>query len=230
MNAAIFNAAGPSLEAATKEKAKTLLPGGTVVVPLPSDSPLFSREGVTHVIHVLGPNMNPQRPNCLDNDYATGCKILRDAYTSLFEGFASIVRKLSKDRVETLTIRSKQSEIQDHCENVPKTGDQKVKRDGAHEADRMKKSRSSHSETGGDIRNVNPSIEKLSGTTTKAWGSWAQALYNIAKQPEIQKDVVLEISDDVVVVNDLYPKVNLNPLNLYIFLFTILLLYDISNN
>ncbi|XVE76587.1 hypothetical protein DITRI_Ditri12bG0185100 [Diplodiscus trichospermus] len=96
VNAAIFNAGGPALEAATKDQALSLLPGNTVVVPLPSTSPLYCREGVTHVIHVLGPNMNPQRPNCLDNDYIKGCKILQDAYSSLFEGFLSIVKTQMK--------------------------------------------------------------------------------------------------------------------------------------
>ncbi|KAJ6299878.1 hypothetical protein OIU76_020805 [Salix suchowensis] len=69
VNAAIFTAAGLALETATKERANSLLPGHAVVVPLPSDSPLYTREGVSHVIHVLGPNMNPQRPNSLNNDY-----------------------------------------------------------------------------------------------------------------------------------------------------------------
>lgn len=92
MNAAIFGAAGPSLETATMERAGSLAPGKSVAVPLPSTSPLFCREGVTHVIHVLGPNMNPKRPNFLNNDYIKGGEVLREAYSSLFEGFASIVR------------------------------------------------------------------------------------------------------------------------------------------
>lgn len=91
MNAAIFGAAGPCLEVATKERAKTLSPGKAAVIPVPANSPLFIREGVTHVIHVLGPNLNPQRPNCLKDNYDEGCKILREAYSSLFEGFATIL-------------------------------------------------------------------------------------------------------------------------------------------
>ena len=43
---------------------------------------------MTHVIHVLGPNMNPQRPNCLNGDYETGERLLRQAYRALFEAFA----------------------------------------------------------------------------------------------------------------------------------------------
>ncbi|XWS43868.1 hypothetical protein CRYUN_Cryun16bG0141300 [Craigia yunnanensis] len=148
VNAAIFNAGGPALEAATKNQATFLPPGNAVVVPLPSTSPLYSREGVTHIIHVLGPNMNPERPNYLDDDYIKGCKILRDAYLSLFEGFLSIA-----------------------------------------------KTRSS--------RNI---LSEPSVPMTKSWAPWVQSLYKIAMQPEKYKDEVLEASDDVVVLNDKYPK------------------------
>lgn len=41
----------------------------------------------------------------------------------------------------------------------------------------------------------------------RTWGSWAQALHRTAMHPEKHEDVVIEISDDYVVLNDLYPKV-----------------------
>ncbi|EXB52391.1 hypothetical protein L484_012036 [Morus notabilis] len=209
VNAAIFSAAGPTLEAATKEQAKSLLPGSSVGVPLPSSSPLFHQEGITHVIHVLGPNMNPQRPNCLDDDYVTGCKILHDAYTSLFEGFVSIIKKLPQGSINNH--ESKTSEIQGHNEDAPRNSEQKVKRDDIHESDRTEKYKRFHFETRDNIsdsstRKISPSNEKFDVSKTKAWGSWAQALCNIAKQPEKHSNVVLEISDDIVVLNDLYPK------------------------
>ncbi|KAL5539231.1 hypothetical protein UlMin_043895 [Ulmus minor] len=211
VNAAIFAAAGPVLEAVTKEKAKSLVPGSAVVVPLPSTCPLSCKEGVSHVIHVLGPNMNPQRPNCLNNDYVTGCKILRDAYTSLFEGFASIIRTQTKlPKGDTENIGSKQSESQGHCEDAPRNSEQKIKRDTVHESDRAKKCKGSHSTEGlipdsGAVK-TNRSDEKSEGSTTKAWGSWAQALYHTAMQPEKHKDTVLKVSDDVVVIYDVYPR------------------------
>lgn len=217
MNAAIFSAAGPALEVATAERAKSLYPGNSVIVPLPSTSPLCDREGVTHVIHVLGPNMNPRRPNCLDGDYVKGCEILRKAYTSLFEGFLSIVRsqeKLSKGCNED--IRLEPSVSQDHSEDVHgnyiSTGD-KIKRDGGHEYERSKKCKGAQNEVGTDINlsraaNLSADNEKIGVSTSKAWGSWAQALYRTAMYPERHKDDLLEISDDVVVLNDLYPKVH----------------------
>jgi aprataxin len=150
---------------ATKERAETLNPGSSVVVPLPSTSPLYQREGVTHVIHVLGPNMNPQRPNYLNNDYTKGSKILRDTYSSLFENFASI----------TCPERNKKQKITEIKEKI--------------------------------LSEESNTKEKQKGAKSRNWGSWALALYNTAKDPEKHKDDLLEISDNLVVLNDLYPKV-----------------------
>ncbi|XP_004302540.1 PREDICTED: transcription factor bHLH140 [Fragaria vesca subsp. vesca] len=212
VNAAIFNAGGPALEVATKEQAKSLYPGNAVVVPLPSTSPLFCREGVTHVIHVLGPNMNPQRPNYLDNDYNKGRKVLQDTYNSLFECFASVVRtqkKVSKGSIENLQL--KLSELEDHSESGPTNHStnsyQKIKREDLHESERNKRSKGyqAEAENVSDTNTGKPNL-KSDGSKNKSWGSWAQAIYNIAMHPDKQRDVVLEISDDVVVLNDLYPK------------------------
>lgn len=101
VNAAIFEAAGSELEIETKKLAKTLNPGSALVVPLPFTSPLHTREGVTHVIHVLGPNMNPQRPNYLHGDYDEGCKLLRNTYSCLFHAFASAARQNFNDQCLT---------------------------------------------------------------------------------------------------------------------------------
>ncbi len=46
------------------------------------------KEGVQYVIHVVGPNMNPERPDCLKGDYETGCKLLEESDTSFLEFFA----------------------------------------------------------------------------------------------------------------------------------------------
>ncbi|KAJ3699529.1 hypothetical protein LUZ61_003234 [Rhynchospora tenuis] len=163
VNAAIFKVAGEALEIATKERAETLNPGSSVAVPLPSTSPLYQREGVTHVIHVLGPNMNPQRPNYLQNDYTKGCKILRDAYSSLFECFASVACLERNKKPKLVELKDK---------------------------------------TSGETKNK----DKREEVKSRNWGSWALALYNTAMDPEKYKDGLLEISDDFIVLNDLYPK------------------------
>ncbi|KAJ0228903.1 Transcription factor bHLH140 [Hirschfeldia incana] len=183
VNAAIFKAAGPDLEAATRARANTLVPGKAVVVPLPSTCPLHNAEGITHVIHVLGPNMNPNRPDCLNNDYTKGCKILREAYTSLFEGFLSTVQDQSK-----LPKRNNQATMADSERNKKYKGTQD-------------KARTDNIESG-SVDDARDSGKKRS----KEWSSWALALHVIAMHPEKHQNVVLESSDHIVVINDQYPK------------------------
>ncbi|XP_047148774.1 transcription factor bHLH140 isoform X2 [Vigna umbellata] len=216
VNAAIFNAAGPELESATKDKVKSLSPGNAAVVPLPSSSPLFTREGVTHVIHVLGPNMNPQRPNYLNNDYNKGCKILQDAYTSLFDGFASIVRNhpgIPEGKGEKLERKSLELPVQSDCSSRKYfTGtDQKSKRSDDHGSEKSKKCKGTQDDLGLPFTDskgekVDSEHRRIERSRSKAWGSWAQALQQIAMHPEKHKGDLLEISDDVVVLNDIYPK------------------------
>lgn len=205
VNAAIYKAAGPLLESATKEKADCIRPGKAVAILLPPSSPLLTGEGVTHVIHVLGPNMNPQRPDCLKNDYVQGCKLLREAYTSLFEAFVSIIRSegdSSPHDSETLQ------------KITPSSNDHKLKRDAVHEPENNKKYKGSHEDLNPGVassldgKNIQDKA-KVSSETSKKWGPWAQALYNIAMHPDKHKTDVLEILDDVVVMNDAYPKVPL---------------------
>lgn len=61
--------------------------GRAYLVDLPEVSPLRKQQGVEYIIHVLGPNMNPTRPNCLYSDYKVGCRLLEQAYSSLFQTF-----------------------------------------------------------------------------------------------------------------------------------------------
>lgn len=211
VNAAIFKAAGADLEMATNDRAKSLVPGSAVVVPLPSTCPLYNREGITHVIHVLGPNMNPQRPNYLNNDYNKGCVVLRQAYTSLFEGFLSILK------IQETSVTKRHEEFLHHSghgrDKSVGNGDLKNKRDDVDASDSSKKSRGSGNKVEIDSTcprtgNSDSGVQTTDRGMTKAWGSWAQALYHIAMHPERQKDDVLEILEDVVVLNDVYPKVN----------------------
>lgn len=153
MNAAIFSAAGPSLETATMERAGSLSPGKAVVVPLPSTSPLFCREGVTHVIHILGPNMNPKRPNFLNHDYKKGCEVLREAYSALFEGFASVVKSQETFYEEPTGKLGSVQLVSPVGFKLPRknqfsAADQKIKREGVYESERNKKYKGLHGEHG----------------------------------------------------------------------------------
>ncbi|KAF6170376.1 hypothetical protein GIB67_014306 [Kingdonia uniflora] len=201
VNAAIFNAAGPDLEIATKEIAGSLSPGRALVVPLPSTSALYRKEGVTHVIHVLGPNMNPDRPNFLNNDYDKGCKVLREAYSSLFDGFASTLSNQATKSASGSMDLDKYSLEKHPGDHFPSTNI-KNKREDAYEHERIKKSRGLKNATGNED-GMSYATEKK---PEKTWGSWSLALYNIAMNPERHKNILIEILDDVVVLNDLYPK------------------------
>ncbi|XP_008789140.2 transcription factor bHLH140 isoform X2 [Phoenix dactylifera] len=230
VNAAIFKAAGKSLEIATKERIETLSPGNSVAVPLPSTSPLYKFEGVTHVIHVLGPNMNPQRPNYLKNNYVKGCMVLRDAYSSLFEHFASISksclqREGSGDSRYNLS--DPQSNLMEGTtsEQFPQS-DQKIKREDPYDFERNKRSKGiltessskdkynmQHGDHGfaesginSDAPKSDDESRKTAVATKRTWGSWAQALYENAMHPEKHKNAVMEISNEYVVLNDRYPK------------------------
>ncbi|KAL0338161.1 UNVERIFIED_CONTAM: Transcription factor [Sesamum angustifolium] len=205
VNAAIFKAAGSALEIATKEKAVSLSPGKSVIVPLSSSSPLFAREGVTHVIHVLGPNMNPMRPDCLKDDYVQGCKILREAYSSLFEGFVSIVRSHG---LASMHNSGRPLESGGFQEVIPTNDDQKAKREADYESEKNKKYKGLRRDLKSCASNSmdEEKIQDKSVNMTKSWASWAQALHDVAMHPNKHKSVVLEISDDVLVMNDAYPK------------------------
>ena len=58
-----------------------------LAVPLPADCPLRAAQGVEYVIHAVAPNMHPNRPDCLDGDYETGCRQLAETYEHLFREF-----------------------------------------------------------------------------------------------------------------------------------------------
>jgi aprataxin len=170
--------------------------------------------------------MNPMRPDCLKNDYTKGCKILHDAYTSLFENFASIIQSHTvKQNDETPSKKS--------ASGVISPNDSKMKRQDSHDSERAKKykllppiltSRQNHEHKGTNTGNYHDKSMGSSDTpnqareedgnkngavTNKTWGNWAQALYEVAMHPEKYKnsDSILETSDEVVVLKDLYPKV-----------------------
>ncbi|KAH9310082.1 hypothetical protein KI387_037993, partial [Taxus chinensis] len=266
VNAAIFKAAGPELEVATKERAKALNPGSALVVPLSPGCSLYKNEGVTNVIHVLGPNMNPQRPNYLKGDYVKGCKVLHDTYSSLFESFSSICKaqqslisnrgipeskSSDKEILPAKTNQVKETKVsgtsnafavlmQSSKKNSSFVSDKKMKRQDVSDLEvhkRCKIDAPEHLTTSKDDSlideaaglSLNSSSRCFSGykndigSTTihkdqitehivgkigkgkKPWESWAVALHEVALHPE-QNSTVLEFTDSVVVLPDLYPK------------------------
>jgi aprataxin len=184
--------------------------------------------------------MNPMRPDYLKNDYTKGCKILHEAYISLFENFASVVQSYTgKQHNESVASKS--------TSGATTPSDSKMKRESIHdESERMKKhklfqpilsSKQQHEGTRSNAPNYRGNSSGSSnapnytgnssgssdspnhGTkgdhrksdmvTSKSWGSWAQALYELAMHPDKYKnsDSILDISDEFVVLKDLHPKV-----------------------
>lgn len=88
-NRLIHDAAGKEeLAALTRERHHPHgTPGSAYPVGLPPSNALRLGEGVSVVIHAVGPNMNPEKPNCLEGDYATGVEQLAATYHALFEAF-----------------------------------------------------------------------------------------------------------------------------------------------
>ena len=92
--------------------------------------------------------------------------------------------------------------------------EQDIKRDDDDGPEKSKKCKGSQEDveqncTGADVINKDSGNKKSDGNLNKTWGSWAQALHQMAMHPEKHKDELLEISEDVIVLNDLYPKVDL---------------------
>ncbi|CAM6068853.1 unnamed protein product [Sphagnum tenellum] len=230
VNAAIYKAAGHDLEQATKQYASTLNPGSAVVVPLPLSSPLRKVEGVTHVIHVLGPNMNPQRPNCLAGDYVQGCQILRATYASLFNAFSATVKGqaslplgfASQERAGDIVaqesnkfkngggVRGGASSIRPRLANAFTILMNAAKQKGTGELDTMPKRKRPDEK---ELNEIHSEITRPAGTSdasnthgTRKWDAWAQALRAIVLHPEQHASIVLQVTDEAVVISDQYPK------------------------
>lgn len=241
VNAAIFLAGGEAFEIASKEQADTISPGSSIIVPVPKASTLYQREGVTHVIHVLGPNMNPQRPNYLKDDYVKGCKVLYGAYSSLFNNFSSIAlsqnyQKDYRGHSKSEPFKSVGEFFESAVESQSSISEQTSKRGVLHGSDSNKKCACNSSllssdwnkpnstplkiyfisaKCKGDLGSLSQGFvylkeeksERTDHSAKSSWGSWAHALHQVAMHPEKHNRDVIEISDDFVVINDLYSKV-----------------------
>jgi hypothetical protein len=68
-------------------------------VRLPVEDALRLSQGVEVVIHAVGPNMNPQRANCIDavggmhagGERGLAVALLEQTFSALFDQFASIL-------------------------------------------------------------------------------------------------------------------------------------------
>ncbi|CAM9474104.1 unnamed protein product [Discosporangium mesarthrocarpum] len=85
-NTQVNKAAGPCLEARSRERCKFPTTAVPVPIKLPQDSPLHAA-GVEIIIQVLGPNLNPLLPECLDKDPREAVRLLRLSYDRALDCF-----------------------------------------------------------------------------------------------------------------------------------------------
>jgi aprataxin len=93
--------------------------GQPMVVELPEDNAWRAREGVVAVVHILGPNMNKSRPDCLNGDYERGCEQLAITYRNLFISFLNRTRLLP----ERIPLVEQQSPVKPKKKETVETGD-----------------------------------------------------------------------------------------------------------
>lgn len=162
-------------------------------------SPLFQTQGVRYIFHILGPNMNPSRPNCLSQKPKIAEEYLELCYTNLFETFY----KLYKGSDETLYESSDEEliiddEIQrelDKLESVqPKNAFQLL----------MSQSKNNNSQTYQKL-----SKPKIEEENTPSFG-WSGALLDYCLHPEKHQDSIEFFDDDIVVIKDKFPKAKLH--------------------
>lgn len=100
LNSAVNTAAGPWLSSKCVESWGTAKVGTAYPVQLPNNNDdgicALADERVKWVIQVLGPNMNRNRPDCLDDDYRKGVKELRKCYEEVAIRFVLLFCQCSK--------------------------------------------------------------------------------------------------------------------------------------
>jgi len=154
-------------------------------VELHPDSPL-RQEGVHHVIHVLGPNMSPNRPNCLGNNYSLGEQQLAQCYRALFACFLSIAKgESAKPRVAAAVPAQ------------PSPAPTPVKLTESALDLLMSSSRK---------QSKAAAVPAPAAKAAPAKGGWSAALFRYVDAPESCGDAVVCFDKEIVVVHDKFPK------------------------
>jgi len=86
INKMVHEAAGPEFSNDTKSQFNTGAVTGAYPVALSANSKLFQEEGVHWVIHVIPPNMNPNKPDLI-TDMEEATKLLEKTYWNMLECF-----------------------------------------------------------------------------------------------------------------------------------------------
>lgn len=209
VNLAINKAAGPALDKETKARYKGGARAGQVYpVPLPTSSPLRANEGVHHVVHVMAPNMNPQRNNCLHDDYTKGDRLLGQCYSSLLTTFWDLV----SGSPTTKASAQAEDEIEedfDEADFAPRPTETKksapaVPKSSANAFSMLMTAKKPEAEPkGGKAASEGASAPKAPARA----GGWSDALTPYATHPEkVPPNIMHQYDDKTVCIFDKFPK------------------------
>ncbi|ELR19557.1 histidine triad domain containing protein [Acanthamoeba castellanii str. Neff] len=187
VNLAINKAAGPALDKETKARYK----------------------GVHHVVHVMAPNMNPQRNNCLHDDYTKGDRLLGQCYSSLLTTFWDLV----SGSPTTKASAQAEDEIEedfDEANFAPRPTETKksapaVPKSSANAFSMLMTAKKPEAEPkGGKAASEGASAPKAPARA----GGWSDALTPYATHPEkVPPNIMHQYDDKTVCIFDKFPKV-----------------------
>jgi aprataxin len=160
--------------------------------------PLTQQQGTQYVVHCLGPNMNPRRPDCLDGDYAAGAKVLAQAYDAALAFFAKETGLRTADDSAQGDGGNGKRARGDATAAGDSAGDDKRAKPGGTIASFFKPGSSSSSSAA-------PSAAP-SAPTGRAGGGWANGLRRYLTNPEEFGDAVVTAGPRAVVIRDKFPK------------------------
>lgn len=95
LNKEIFELAGKQLLHNVIKRMHPL-PGKTsecVVIPLPEDVFLNSVRGIELLLFCVVPNNDPNKADCIHNDYQTGNLLLKQTWKNMFSSFLELLDK-----------------------------------------------------------------------------------------------------------------------------------------
>jgi len=213
VNRAIFDAAGSVLSEQTKKRFVSARVGTAYPVPLPNTSPLNVQEGVEYVIHVLGPNMNPERPNCLNADYKKGCESLRKCYEAFLETFWDLANETSTSKSTYKTPKTTVLDNDNYNVSTSTTSSNYVVNNNA-DIPLNQVSPITSAKTNNTSPTISPQAQKSDDLdvahkpTNKniEHSNWKDALENIVLHPDQHAADIFMKNEENIVIYDAFPK------------------------
>ncbi len=230
VNQALYTAVADLDKLTAREHSPPAGIGVPMLVELPENNAWRQREGVSAIMHILGPNMNPSRPDCLNGDYAKGCAQLAITYRNVFLAFLNHTRLLPQRIPLVVEQPSPVKKKKGAAAVAPASG-------GGGGAGIMRyfnplQGRAAAPAASAPAPAPAPTPASAS-TKASIWvgednadegegekkakvgnrtGGWSMALVDIATNPELYGESVLFCDDRVVAVRDKFPKARVHVL------------------